>query len=178
MADLRITTQRIVLRQPELKDAAQLLKLFNQADFIDNIRDKNIRTIADAEQEVEQNISSHFERFGFSMMSMDVKEQSCIGMCGLIKRDELEVPDIGFAILSEYQNNGLVSEAATAIIRFGFNELKLKRIGAIVKPDNMASIRVITKLGLSFVKGIRLTPEDNLVKYFEITQQEYIGQTN
>ena len=175
MSETTITTRRLTLRIPCKADAPQLLKLFNQADFIANIRDKNIRTQAQAVEEIDHVIHTHFIDNGFCLMSIDTTEVKCIGMCGLVKRPALAVPDIGFALLSEHQNKGYVTEASRAVLSYGFNELKLSSIAAIVNPDNMASIAVITKLGMPFIKGIQLDEGEPQVKYFELTREAYLA---
>lgn len=173
MSEPTLTTKRLTLRIPSPADAPQLLKLFNQADFIANIRDKNIRTEAQAVSEIENVIHTHYRDNGFCLMSMDTTDDKCIGMCGLVKRPALAIPDIGFAILSAHQNKGYVTEASRAVLAHGFNDLDLDTIAAIVNPDNMASISVITKLGMPFIKGIQLDEGEPQVKYFELTREAY-----
>ena len=169
MSDLALSTARLTLRKPTPADAPQLLRLFNQADFIANIRDKNIRTEEQAIEEINNVILNHYDEHGFCLMSMDTADEQCIGMCGLVKRPALDIPDIGFAILSEFQNHGYVTEASFAVLEHGFNELGLEKLAAIVNPDNMASISVITKLGMPFIKGIQIEENEPRLKYFELT---------
>ena len=173
MSELTLHTQRLTLRKPTVTDASQLLQLFNQPDFIENIRDKHIRTEQQAIAEIEQVLLPHYDKYGFCLLSMDTAEEACIGMCGLVKRPALNIPDIGFAILSEHQNKGYVTEASVAVLEHGFNVLNLETIAAIVNPDNMASISVITKLDMSFIRGMQLDDDDAQVKYFELTRSAF-----
>ena len=169
MADhVILETARLVLRVPDKSDAEQLLALYNQADFINNIRDKNIRTIAESEEEIENLILPHFEEHGFCLYAMDYDEQRCIGLCGLIKRPELALPDLGYATLSGFQGQGLTTEACQAIVAYAKNTLGLTKVAAIVNPDNMASIVVLNRTGFGFIDGIQMEENGPLLKYFEL----------
>ncbi len=55
--------------------------------------------------------------------------------------------DLGYAYNRLYWGKGYATEAARAVLHFGFDSLKLHRIGATVLPDNFGSIRVLEKLG-------------------------------
>jgi RimJ/RimL family protein N-acetyltransferase len=168
------STRRMTLRLPRISDAPQLLSLVNQADFIANIRDKNIHTIEDAEHEITDVMLGHYREHGFCLYAMDLGNEPMIGLCGLIKRPELAIPDIGFAIRSEFQNKGLVTEAGVAVLQHAFVDLKLATIAAIVRPDNLASISVIDKLGMRFVDGIQLYDNEPRLKYFELSANQYL----
>ena len=105
---------------------------------------------------------------------MDLNDVSCIGQCGLIKRPELDIPEIGFALLEEYQNQGYVSEAAIAVMQYAFLELGLDRLAAMAKPDNIPSITVLSKLNMPFVKGFKVVEDQPQVKYFELQKANYL----
>jgi RimJ/RimL family protein N-acetyltransferase len=72
-------------------------------------------------------------------------------MCGLLRRDDQEHPDIGFAFLPEYRSLGYAYESAAAVIEFGHVQLKIDTIVAFVKPENDRSIRLLERLGLRFI---------------------------
>jgi RimJ/RimL family protein N-acetyltransferase len=87
-------------------------------------------------------------------------------MCGLLKRDNLENPDIGFALLPDYIGQGYGYEIAQATVKFALKELKLLKLSAITKPGNRKSIRLIEKIGLKFEKTFRMTnDEEELLLY-------------
>jgi RimJ/RimL family protein N-acetyltransferase len=79
-----------------------------------------------------------------------------IGICGLLKRDSLDDIDIGFAFLERFWGHGYAFEAASAVMDYGRNLLRLPRIVAITAPDNQASIKILEKVGLRFVRMISL----------------------
>ena len=86
---------------------------------------------------------------------MELKDSGTpIGICGLLKRDWLADVDIGFAFLQKFWSRGYGRESAAAVMHYGWTTLRLKRIVAITKPTNQASIALLEKLGLRFEKII------------------------
>jgi RimJ/RimL family protein N-acetyltransferase len=73
-------------------------------------------------------------------------------MCGILKRDNLENPDIGFAFLPEYTGKGFAFEIANATMTYARGTLKLPTVYAITIPTNKASIKLLQKIGLRFVR--------------------------
>ena len=163
-----LETARMTLRVPDKADAQALLSLYNQDDFIDNIRDKNIRTVAEAEEEIEKLILPHYKEHGFCLYAMDYDGHRCIGLTGLVKRPELDLPDLGYATRSEFQGLGLTTEACRGVVLYAGKTLGLKKLAAIVNPDNMASITVLNKSGFAFVDGFQMEENGPLLKYFEL----------
>jgi len=91
-------------------------------------------------------------------------------MCGLLQRDTLEYPDIGFALLERFRGNGYAYESASAVLKFGRNELGLERIDAITSPGNHTSIGLLEKIGLQFKKLVVLTHGEPEVELFSHEQ--------
>lgn len=76
------------------------------------------------------------------------EDKRLIGFCGLKYLDDLNAVDVGYRFLPEYWGRGLATEACLASVSFGFEVLKLDRIIGLVLPDNVASIRVLEKVGM------------------------------
>ena len=89
-----------------------------------------------------------------------------IGVAGLIDREGLDNVDIGYGFLPEYRGQGYAFEATKIIFDYGLNDLKMKKIDAIVNPDNKASIHLLEKLGLRYEKMVRLPDEDKDIMLF------------
>jgi RimJ/RimL family protein N-acetyltransferase len=89
-----------------------------------------------------------------------------IGMCGLLKREFLEDPEVGYAFLPQFWSKGYAFESAAAAMAHGRDVLGLGRIIAITAPDNEGSIRVLEKLGLKFDRMIKLSEDGDEVKLF------------
>ncbi|HEY8410690.1 MAG TPA: GNAT family N-acetyltransferase [Pyrinomonadaceae bacterium] len=146
-----LETERLILRHFNLDDAPFVLTLLNEPSFLHYIGDKKVRTLDDARQYITNGPRASYERHGFGLYRVELAGSNTpIGMCGLLKRDELPDPDIGFGFLPDYWNKGFAFEAATAVLTHARERLKLHRVLAIVNPDNDASIKLLEKLGLRF----------------------------
>ena len=146
-----LETERLILRHFNLDDAPFVLTLLNEPSFLHYIGDKKVRTLDDARQYIINGPRASYERHGFGLYRVELAGSNTpIGMCGLLKRDELADPDIGFAFLPDYWNKGFAFEAATAVLNYAREQLKIHRVLAIVNPDNDASIKLLKKLGLRF----------------------------
>ena len=155
-----LETERLALRQLTPDDAPFILELLNEPSFIRNIGDRNVRSIADAVKYMETGPVASYVRNGFGLYLVQLKETGeSIGMCGLIKRETLEDVDIGYAFLPKFWSKGYAVESALAV-KEQARGLGLKRLVAIVDPENQGSIRVLEKLGMQFEKIIRLSEDD------------------
>lgn len=150
-----LETQRLRLRKFNLHDAAFIIELFNSPAWLLFIGDRNVRTEEQAIAYLRNGpIKSYLEN-GFGLYMVEIKDTGlAIGMCGILKRDTLENPDIGFALLPEHTGKGYARECSEATIKYAFETLQIPKIYAIVKPDNQRSIRLLEALGLKFEKRL------------------------
>ena len=161
-------TSRLVLRKLTPSDAPFILELLNEADFLRFIGDKGVRTLEDARNYILKGPAESYRSNGHGLYLTALRDGTPVGICGLLKRDGLSDPDIGFAFLSRYRSNGFAAESAAAAIDDGFNRLKLRRIVAITMPGNACSIAVLTKIGLSFERMIDLEPGEPPLQLFAV----------
>ena len=161
-----IKTARLDLRELGFEDAEFILELLNEAGFIRFIGDKGVRTIADARDYIRQGPMDSYARNGFGLYAACLRDGTPIGICGLVKREGLEEPDVGFAFLSRYWSKGYAVECAAAILAHARETLNLTRIVAITSPDNWSSIAVLEKIGLRFERMIRLVDHSPELKLF------------
>ena len=150
-----IQTQRMQLRELDFDDAGFILELLNEAGFLRHIGDKGVRTLADARDYISSGPMDSYERNGFGLYAACLNGTP-IGICGLVRRDGLTDPDVGFAFLLRYCSKGYAAEAACAVLAHGTAVLKLPRIVAITSAENSNSISVLEKIGLKFERTIRL----------------------
>jgi RimJ/RimL family protein N-acetyltransferase len=73
-----------------------------------------------------------------------------VGFNGLKYLDDLEEVDLGYRFRTDYWGRGIATESARAIVRYGFDALGLDHIIGLVLPENMRSIRVLEKLGMTY----------------------------
>jgi RimJ/RimL family protein N-acetyltransferase len=148
-------TPRLRLRHLVRTDAAFILELLNEPDFIRNIGDREVRTLQDARRYIETGPAASYDRHGFGLYLIETREHGTpIGICGLLKRAWLEDVDVGFALGAAFRGRGYAFEAASAVLRHGREVLGLRRIVAISAAHNEASIRVLRRLGLEFERLI------------------------
>jgi RimJ/RimL family protein N-acetyltransferase len=143
-----LSTPRLQLRTMNENDAEFYLRLVNDPSFIHNIRDKGIRSLEDAKKAIQTGHQDVQKKMGFSLYLVERKsDQHSIGLCGLVKRPELEDIDIGYAYLPEFTGQGYAFEAGKAVIQFAQNTLKLDKLVAITSLHNIASENLLLKMG-------------------------------
>jgi [ribosomal protein S5]-alanine N-acetyltransferase len=160
-----IDTPRMQLRELDAADAAFILELLNEPGFLRYIGDKGVRNLADAREYIFKGPMTSYVRNGFGLYAACLRNGTPVGICGLVKRDGLEHPDVGFALLSRHWSKGYAAESGAAVLAFAKRDLKLDRVVAITSLDNSSSIAVLEKIGLRFERVMRLTedgPEVNL----------------
>jgi RimJ/RimL family protein N-acetyltransferase len=142
-----LDTPRLRLRRLTPDDAPFILELLNDPSFIRFIGDRGVRTIDDARGYIARGPAASYARFGFGLYLVELTDRATpIGICGLLKRDALPDPDIGFAFLPEYRRRGFAFESARAVRDYALGSLGLPRILAITDPENAPSIRLLGKL--------------------------------
>lgn len=80
-------------------------------------------------------------------------------MCGMVRRDGLPDPDLGFAFLPRYRGRGYAREAIDAILADARGRLRLARILAVTSPDNARSIALLEKAGFVYERSDRLADD-------------------
>jgi RimJ/RimL family protein N-acetyltransferase len=160
-------TSRLRLRYLTSHDAAFILQLLNEPDFIRNIGDRGIRTVEDAKRYIQSSPVTGYQKSGYGLYLVELKEAATrIGVCGLLKRDYLQDVDVGFALSAPFRGKGYAFEAAEAVMRHGREVLGLRRIVAITSPDNHASIKVLQRLGLQFERRLQAPDVDRETSLF------------
>jgi RimJ/RimL family protein N-acetyltransferase len=164
-----LETERLRLRLLEEGDADFYLRLVTQPSWLRFIGNRGIETAEHARLAIVQGPLAMHAKHGFCLYMVEGRE-TCepLGICGLIKRDTLPDVDIGFAFLEAHCGKGYAWESASAVLEHGRTALGLRRIVAIVSPENAISINLIRKLGLRFEEQIRLTPDANPVDLYGI----------
>jgi ribosomal-protein-alanine N-acetyltransferase len=164
-----LATGRLTMRLMEERDAPFILELLNDPSFVRNIGDRNVRTLDDARDYIRKGPLASYERDGFGLWLVELGEGTPIGMCGLLKRDGLDAPDIGFAYLPAFQSKGYGFEAARAVIEHARDTLLLPRVLAIVNADNAVSARLLAKLGLRCEGMVQLSDKEPPLRLFAMT---------
>lgn len=142
-----LETERLSLREFQPGDAAFILELVNEPDWLRFIGDRGIRDLEAARRYIAEGPQAMQVRLGFSLWCVETRaERTPLGMCGLIKRDTLEHVDIGFAFLARHRGQGYAREAAAATLLHA-RGLGIAPLAAITDPANLRSIRLLEVLG-------------------------------
>lgn len=163
----QLETERLVLRRLSLDDADLMLAVWNDPGFIRNVGDRGVRTLEQARDAMRAGALQLYADFGYGPYAVTLKSNGeRIGICGLFRRENLEHPDIGFAILPDYRGQGLAGEAAFAVRDYALDDLALESLTAIVSPGNAPSIALIEKLGLAFDRMITMPGDDEAIRLY------------
>lgn len=159
-------TPRLLLRELNPQDAPFILELLNGAEFLRFIGDKGVKTLQDARDYIRKGPIDSYVHNGFGLYAACLRDGTPLGICGLVKRDGLNDPDLGFAFLERHRSKGYALESSRAVLEHGRNVLHLKRILAITTPDNHRSIALLEKAGFKFERMIRLSEGAEELKLF------------
>lgn len=164
-----LCTHNLRLRQAQRQDAAFLLALLNEPDFMQNIGDRQVRSLAQAELYIQKNFQHSYQTYGFGLWVIErLSDNATLGLCGLVQRDYLPQPDLGYALMKAYSGQGYISEAAVAVVAYARDELNLQKLCAIVAPDNWASKRILTKVGMQAAGQIQLPDSAKNVDFYRM----------
>jgi RimJ/RimL family protein N-acetyltransferase len=151
------------------RDADFILELLNEPSFIRNIGDRKVRTLEGAKAYITNGPVASYAKNGFGLYLVELRQSGeSMGMCGLIQRNTLKDVDIGYAFLPKFWSKGYAFEAAQAMKQYAQDELGLKRLVAVVDPENLPSIRLLEKLGMRYERIVRLSADDIELKLFSM----------
>jgi len=147
-----IETHRLELRSWEADDWKRFKPIATDSEVMRYIGHGELWSDERTKQFVTGSIR-RFRESGYCLWPlMFKKNQDLIGFCGLTLLNEPDEIEIGWRLARAYWGMGLATEAAEAVMKYGFEKLKLDRIVAIAQPPNKRSIRVMEKIGMEFIK--------------------------
>jgi len=150
-----MATFRLVLRPFTEGDVDALHQIYAEKDVLRYFPRTDPRPREEVCEQVLGQIA-HWDEHGYGWWAVEPRsERKLIGWSGLQYLPDTDEIEVAYCLAKPFWGKGMATEAARAGLRFGFEELGLDSIVAIVHPDNAASIRVIEKLGMSFVDRSR-----------------------
>ncbi len=158
-----LETKRLYLREMTIEDAGHLFLLNQDYDVIRYTGDAAFLNSADAKLFL--NKYDHYKKYGFGRWAViDNTNGNFLGWCGLKYTENLDEFDIGFRFFKKYWNNGYATESAKACLELGFVKFKMPTIVGRAMKENVASIKVLEKIGLKF-QGSRNTGSNEEIIY-------------
>ena len=172
---LILETERLRLRwfTPTDSDADFLRALLNDPGWIANIGERNVRTRRQARTWIATRHTATYGRLGFGFWGVERKSDGrLLGMCGLIKRDNLMEADVGYALMPEFRGHGYAREAAAACVRYAHDVLGLAEVWGITGPTNAGSAAVLQQIGLADAGVTRLVGEERETWLFKSPRRD------
>jgi len=148
-----------------------MLAVWNDETFIRYVGDRGVRSAEQARTAIVDGPLAMYRQYGYGPYKIVLREDGhALGICGLFKREYLDDPDLGYAVLPAYRGKGYAGEAARRVMLAAAEVFGLPRVAALISPDNRASILLIEKLGFT-LRGRRSVEEqeDTLLYGFDFT---------
>lgn len=167
-----IKTERLQLRELTIQDATDFYQLNLDDEVIKYTGDVAFVSIKEAEKFLKN--YTDYTQNGFGRWAViHKKTNNFLGWCGLKKNEEGFI-DLGYRFYRKEWGNGYATESAKACLDYGFNQLGLKEIIARTATENIASIKVLEKLGMLFYKTDECDGISN-ARYYKLTKQDYLA---
>lgn len=148
-----LETDRLYLREITPDDALFAYELNADEEVIRYTGDGPFESVEEAKTFLEN--YDHYRKYGFGRWLVVRKsDNELVGWCGLKYSEDADEYDIGFRFFKKHWNSGYATESAAACLKIGFEKFGMKTIVGRARVENLASVRVLEKLGLSFSKTV------------------------
>lgn len=157
-----LETDRLYLRRMVLEDAENAYLLNLDPEVIQYTGDVSFESIEKARCFLTN--YDHYKKYDFGRWAViDKENDTFLGWCGLKFTPELAEYDIGFRFFKKYWNKGYATEAAKACIDLGFNHYNLTTIVGRARKENISSIRVLEKIGLTYLRDFDFDGNEGVI---------------
>ncbi|UZH55062.1 GNAT family N-acetyltransferase [Salinimicrobium tongyeongense] len=162
-------TERLLLRPAAPQDAAFIYELLNSPKWLKFIGDRDLDSVSKAEAYIIEKMLPQLKKLGFTNNIVIRKSDGAkMGTCGLNARSGFDDLDIGFAFLPQFEKQGYAFEAAGRIMRFAREELPHYKVTGITSKENLASQKLLEKLGMRCAEEISFPGETEKVLLFRL----------
>ena len=159
--EVSFSSERLDMIPLGISDAAFFLELVNTPGWLQFIGDRNLNSVEDAVKYIEDRVLPAFNDSGVGSYKIVRKEDGkIVGNVGIYKRDFLDHPDLGYALLPAFEGQGYATEAAKANMAFANKKYQITQLRAITSPDNLKSKSLLERIGFKF-------DHEKLIKDFE-----------
>ena len=143
-----LETERLRLRWFTYEDLPVMYILSTDPDVI-RYADEPVRDMDEARKRLRQGQLHDYKTYGYGRFAVELKTSGeVIGFCGIKYLPEIDLPEVGYRYLKEYWGRGIGTEAARACVEFARTDLDIKKLIALIIPENIASVKVAEKLGM------------------------------
>ncbi|PQB04050.1 GNAT family N-acetyltransferase [Aureitalea marina] len=162
-----LRTERLSFETISTEDAIFLLELHNSKPWQQNIGDRGLRTEEDAANYIRDSYLPLYEQ-GLGPYKLVLESGETIGTCGMYQRDNLDHPDLGYALLPEYFKQGYALEATQVFIEQVRKEGQHQKLLAITLPSNLPSVSLLKRLGFQLDGPFQLPDDKDVLHLFSI----------
>ncbi len=114
------------MRKLTLDDADLMYAVWTDPAYIEQVADRGIRSIDDARRAIEERALRLYAEYGYGPYRVALCDNDApVGICGLLRRDGLDDPDIGYALLPDFYARGYALEAAQRVLEYAAYDLGL-----------------------------------------------------
>jgi ribosomal-protein-alanine N-acetyltransferase len=150
MSEFKITTKRLLLREFKKEDAVGFFSMNNDPLVLQYTGDVPFADKAAAEAFISS--YQHYQTYGYGRWTVvNQTTGEYLGFCGLKYHPETGEVDLGFRFVRRFWGKGYATEAAAACLEYAFNVLELPCVIGRAQANNLASIRVLEKIGMTFL---------------------------
>ena len=154
-------TDRLRIRPTSTEDAYFIFELLNSPKWLQYIGDRNLKSEDDAKRYIEERMLPQLKRLGYANNAVIRKSDGVkMGTCGLYDREGVEGVDIGYAFLPQFEGQGYAYEASNRLKKAAFTDFNIAVLNAYTSEENLASQRLLNKLGFT-LKGPAYLPNDD-----------------
>ena len=167
-----LETSRLRLRLFTLEDIEALGEIVSDPEVMKYLGMGSPRDTNGAEKTI-KTILSHWEKHGFGIWAVEEKKSGkLMGWCGLQHLDKTPEVEVAYLLDSPHWRQGFATEAACAVLGYGFEHLGLNRIVAVARPENVGSYRVMEKVGMKYERDAHFYGVD--VVYYAIRREDFM----
>jgi len=149
-----VTSERLAVQRLTYQDTDFIEIIVNEPAFKKYIGDKGVTSKSTAINYLDEGPLASYTQHGFGLYKVTrISDGAPIGLCGLLKRDIFDYPDVGFAFLTEFNGRGYGFEAASMVIEYETKQHSIDTICAVAALNNVPSMALLAKLGFELLTG-------------------------
>ncbi len=169
-----IETDRILLRPFTEDDVAAVFAFGSNSEINRYTGDENLKKLDHALDIIRNTWFKDYETYGYGRLAVFHKaEKKVIGFAGIKYLPELEETDLGFRFLPQYWGMGIATEVSIAILKHSFVNFPLNQIIGIAMKENLASCKVLEKVGLKWFKNDEVLGDGGDHRWFKTIRTDY-----
>ena len=167
-----IETERLILRKYTLDDIEAAYQMNLDPEVSRYTGDGGIHSRKEIARMITEHVMGDYETHGFGRFAVVYKPDNVyIGFSGLKYLPEYGEVDLGYRFVKKYWGKGIATESGWASLKYGFETLELDHIIGLVFPANVASVRVLEKLGFSHIADVE--EEGEPARKYRLNKEEY-----